>query len=87
MYQQTNRLAGSHAFASADDMMSWIEKAITDNICNNRDRERFAADPYAYVVNFVVTAGLKLNDSQLGDMQRRVQFWAERQYPEDLMEE
>jgi hypothetical protein len=27
MYQQTNDLAGGHVFASAQEMMDWLEKA------------------------------------------------------------
>ena len=87
MYQKTNDLAGGHVFATAQEMMDWLEKAMTDNIWNNRDRQRFEADPYAYVVNYVAATGLALDDSQLGDMQRRVAQWVEQQYAEDMTEE
>ena len=87
MYQKTNELAGGHEFASAQDMLSWLEKAMTDNIKNNRDQHRFEADPYAYTVNFAEAAGLTLDDSQAGDVQRRVQQWAEQQYSEAVVEE
>ena len=87
MYQKTNELAGGHEFATAQDMLSWLEKAMTDNIRNNRDRQRFEADPYAYTVNFAQAAGLALDDSQAGDAQRRVQQWAEQQYSEAVFEE
>ena len=87
MHQQTNQLAGGHVFASAEEMMAWLETAITENIWNNKDQHRFEADPYAYVVNFVAAAGLRLDDSQTGDMQRRVQQWVERRFADDLMEE
>ena len=87
MYQKTNELAGGHEFATAQDMLSWLEKAMTDNIRNNRDRHRFEADPYAYTVNFAQAAGLALDDSQAGDVQRRVQQWAEQQYSEEMIEE
>ena len=86
MYQKTNELAGWHECASAQDMLSWLEKAMTDNIKNNRDRHRFEADPYAYTVNFAQAAGLALDDSQTGDVQRRVQQWAEQQYSEAVFE-
>jgi hypothetical protein len=87
MYQKTNELAGGHVFATAQDMLDWLEKAMTDNIRNNRDRHRFEADPYAYTVNFAEAAGLALDDSQAGDMQRRVQQWEEQQYSEAVIEE
>ena len=87
MYQKTNELAGGHEFASAQDMLSWLEKAMTDNIRNNRDRHRFKADPYAYTVNFAQAAGLALDDSQADDMQQHVQQWTEQQYSEDMIEE
>lgn len=87
MYQQTNDLAGGHAFANAQDMLNWLEKAMTDNIKNNRDRHRFEADPYVYTVNFAQAAGLALDDSQAGDVQRRVQQWVEQQYSEAVFEE
>jgi len=87
MYQKTNELAGGHEFATAHDMLDWLEKAMTDNIRNNRDRQRFEADPYAYTVNYAEAAGLALDDAQTGDVQRRVQQWAEQQYSEDLIEE
>lgn len=87
MYQQTNELAGGHVFASAQEMMDWLEKAMTDNIRNNRDQYRFEADPYAYVVNYAAAAGLELDDAQLGDMQRRVTQWAEQHFAENMMEE
>ena len=87
MYQQTNELAGGHVFASAQEMMDWLEKAMTDNIWNNKDQYRFEADPYAYVVNYAAAAGLELDDAQLGDMQRRVTQWAEQHFAENMMEE
>ena len=87
MYQKTNELAGGHVFATVQDMLDWLEKAMTDNIRNNRDRQRFEADPYAYTVNFAQAAGLALDDSQTGDVQRRVQQWAEQQYSEAMIEE
>ena len=62
MYQKTNELAGGHEFATAQDMLNWLEKAMTDNIWNNKDRQRFEADPYAYTVNFAQAAGLALDD-------------------------
>ena len=87
MYQQTTDLAGGHVFATAQEMMSWLEKAMTDNIRNNKDQYRFEADPYAYVVNYAAAAGLKLDDAQLGDMQRRVAQWAEQHFAENMTEE
>lgn len=87
MYQQTNDLAGGHVFASAQEMMDWLEKAMTDNILNNKDQYRFEADPYAYVVNYAAAAGLELDDAQLGDMQRRVAQWAEQYFAENMTEE
>ena len=87
MYQQTNELAGGHVFASAQEMMDWLENAMTDNIRNNKDQYRFEADPYAYVVNYAAAAGLELDDAQLGDMQRRVTQWAEQHFAENMMEE
>ena len=87
MYQKTNDLAGGHVFATAQEMMDWLEKAMTDNIRNNRDQYRFEADPYAYVVNYAAAAGLELDDAQLGDMQRRVTQWAEQHFAENMMEE
>lgn len=87
MYQQTNDLAGGHVFATAQEMMDWLEKAMTDNIWNNKDNQRFEADPYAYVVNYVAAAGLALDDSQLGDLQRRVARWVEQRYAERMTEE
>ena len=87
MYQKTNDLAGGHAFATAQQMLDWLEKAMTDNIANNRDRQRFEADPYAYTVNFASAAGLALDDAQTGDVQRRVEQWVQQQYADDLMEE
>ena len=87
MYQKTNELAGGHEFATPQDMLNWLEKAMTDNIWNNKDCQRFEADPYAYTVNFAQAAGLALDDSQLGDMQRRVAQWVEQQYAEDMTEE
>lgn len=87
MYQQTNDLAGGHVFATAQEMMDWLEKAMTDNILNNKDQYRFEADPYAYVVNYTTAAGLALDDAQLGDMQRRVAQWAEQHFAENMTEE
>ena len=87
MYQQTNELAGGHVFASAQEMMDWLEKAMTDNIRNNKDQYRFEADPYAYVVNYAAAAGLELDDAQLGDMQRRVAQWAEQHFAGNMTEE
>lgn len=87
MYQQTNDLAGGHVFASAQEMMDWLEKAMADNIRNNKDQYRFEADPYAYVVNYAAAAGLELDDAQLGDMQRRVAQWAEQHFAENMTEE
>ena len=87
MYQKTNELAGGHEFATAQDMLNWLEKAMTDNIKNNRDQHRFEADSYAYTVNFAEAAGIALDDSQAGDVQRRVQQWAEQQYSEAVVEE
>ena len=87
MYQQTNDLAGGHVFASAQEMMDWLEKAMTDNIQNNKDQYRFEADPYAYVVNYAAAAGLELDDAQLGDMQRRVAQWAEQHFAGNMTEE
>ena len=87
MYQQTNDLAGGHVFATAQEMMDWLEKAMTDNILNNKDQYRFEADPYAYVVNYTTATGLALDDAQLGDMQRRVAQWAEQHFAENMTEE
>ena len=87
MYQQTNDLAGGHVFASAQEMMDWLERAMTDNIRNNKDQYRFEADPYAYVVNYAAAAGLELDDAQLGDMQRRVAQWAEQHFAGNMTEE
>ena len=87
MYQKTNELAGGHEFATAQDMLNWLEKAMIDNIRNNRDRHRFEADPYAYTVNYAEAAGLVLDDAQVGDVQRRVQQWTEQQYAEAVIEE
>ena len=87
MYQKTNDLAGGHVFATAQEMMDWLEKAMTDNIRNNRDRHRFESDPYAYTFNFAEAAGLELDDAQTGDVQRRVQQWVEQQYSEAMIEE
>ena len=87
MYQKTNDLAGGHVFATAQEMMDWLEKAMTDNIRNNKDQYRFESDPYAYVVNYTTAAGLALDDAQLGDMQRRVAQWAEQHFAENMTEE
>ena len=87
MYQKTNELAGGHVFATVQDMLDWLEKAMTDNISNNRDRQRFEADPYAYTVNYAAAAGLALDDFQTGEVQRRVAQWVQQQYAEDMTEE
>ena len=87
MYQKTNELAGGHVFATAQDMLDWLEKAMTANISNNRDRQRVEADPYAYTVNYAEAAGLALDDYQAGEVQRRVAQWVQQQYAEDMTEE
>ena len=77
MYQKTNELAGGHEFASAQDMLSWLEKAMTDNIKDNRDRHRFEADPYAYTVNFAQAAGLVLDEVEENSFKQIALTWDE----------